>query len=501
MKILSAAQIKALDAATILAQGITSGQLMERAATACTDWLTATFSRDTPFVIFCGSGNNGGDGLCIARQLLGNGYAVKAFLVAEEDRLTPDTRRALKRLQSDNSSNIEIVSPSGLQIEALPGGIVVVDALRGTGLQGPLTGDFDRIVRQLSGLSNTIVAIDMPSGLPPDGNMDGDSAVVQAHYTLVLGGYKRSLLHPETGVYAGKEVLLDIGLEDTLPDNSGGHFFTFSKAEVAPMYRPRQPFSHKGSHGTAFIIGGEHGMIGAAALAVKAASRAGAGKVRGLVPGCGYTILQTLAPEAMCKISGTEYLEDFDGWQDATAVAVGPGMGTEEPTAKALEAMLRECRKPMVLDAGALGILGKNKSWLHGLPPFTILTPHPKEFERMFGETPDSFARVDLARSEAMRYKIIIVVKDRYTAVCMPDGAVHYNLSGNAALATGGSGDVLCGVITGLLSSGYRPGVAALLGVYLHGTAGEIASRKWGMESVIAGDIVAALGRAFKTLA
>lgn len=494
MKILSAQQLRDWETATMHRQSASVHSLMLRAATACADWFEAHVSRQQPVAILCGTGHNGGDGLVLARLLNERGYGVKAFLLKHREHLAEATADALRELLEAGEDVVEEMQ-EGAHFANIPDDVVLVDAILGIGTSRALDGWLGEIVERISQLPNPKIALDLPTGASADVLLDGP--VMKVQHTLTFSTYKRTLLHPEVGKFAGDVHVLDIGLDADALDEISSHFFTLGRADAAACYRPREPFSHKGTHGTAFLIGGSKGMIGAIALATQAASRAGAGKTRVLAPECGYEILQTLAPEAMCKTSGQDVVEAFQDWETAKAVGVGPGIGTAPQTADALAEFLDACTLPLVLDADALTIIGERKELIHKIPAGAILTPHPKEFERVFGETPDTLRRVDAARQAAMRHNITIVLKDRYTAVCTPGGAVWYNLAGNAGLATGGSGDVLCGAITGLLTSGYGPCEAAMLGVWLHATAGDFAARRLGMEAVIAGDVVAHLGDAF----
>ncbi len=497
MKLLSADQIRQWDAATIAAQGVSSLELMERAASACTEWLTAHYSTETPFVIVCGTGNNGGDGLAITRQLLAKGYAAMAMLVRHTDALSPDCEANRERLAA---SAVQELRP-GSFLSELPHEIIVIDALFGTGLNRPLAGYVADFISKLNELPNTKIAIDIPSGLPADGLPRKNAEILKATHTLTFQQYKRGMLHNEGGAFCGEVHLLDIGLTPDFLQEADAHWHTADKVEIRQRYRPRDPFSHKGTHGTAYIIGGSYGLIGAALLATQAAGRAGAGKVRALVPECGYGVIQGGAPEAMCRTSGERHLEAMEGWESAKGIGIGPGLGTEHATVMAYKAFLEKIDRPVVLDADALNILGEHPEWLQLVPKRSILTPHPKELERMFGKTDNSAARAELVREKAMEHELVIISKDRHTLTAFPDGRCFYNIYGNAGLATGGSGDVLCGILTGLLAQGYEPESAALLGVYLHAVAGDTAAAVTGMEALVAGDIVANIGRAYLTLA
>jgi hydroxyethylthiazole kinase-like uncharacterized protein yjeF len=499
MKLFTAAQIRAADAYTISATPIASIDLMERAAAACRDWILFNFAKDSLFVILCGTGNNGGDGLALARMLHREGYGVKAFLLQTGADRSPDCQTNLERLQRSAPAQIDTLPPD-TYITDIAAHIIIIDAIFGTGLNRAPQGWLARFIRKVNELPNRVISIDIPSGLSADSLPAAGDAVVEAEHTLSFQFHKRSMLHPEGGRCCGHIHVLDIGLHPQFIAATPANFHTIDLEEVRKHYRPRQPFTHKGTYGTAFLAGGSHGMIGAIALATRAASRAGAGKVFVLAPEVGYNILQTLAPEAMCLSSGHSYIENISGHEDATAIGIGCGLGTQKETIEALAAFVEAAKDPLVLDADALNIIARRPELLSKLPAGSILTPHPKEFERLFGPTADSMQRLELARMQAMRCNLYILLKDRHSVLISPEGDCWYNLTGNAGLATAGSGDVLTGIITGLLAQRYSPLAAAMLGIYLHGLAGELAAVQHSQEALLPTDIIENLGKAFQQL-
>lgn len=500
MKIFTAAQIKACDAYTIHAASISSADLMERAAARCTEWLTENFPREMVFIVLCGTGNNGGDGLAVTRMLHRAGYGAKAFLLQISPEMSADCANNLQRLQRMDSEIVSILQP-GSFITDLPGNIVIIDAILGTGLNRDAEGWVADFIRHINHLENKKVAIDIPSGMPAD-NIPGEEALIlKVDDTLSFQFYKRSFLHPETGRYAGRIHILDIGLNKTFIAGTQTNYHIIDGEQVKALHHRRDIFAHKGTFGNALIIAGSYGMMGAAVLATKAALRSGAGKVKAFIPECGYNILQTSVPEAMCATKGEKFVTTIAGWQEATAIGIGPGLGMQEYTARAFADFIQACKQPVILDADALNLLAKQPELLHKLPKNSILTPHPGEFERLFGKTVNSMMALEHARTQAMRLNIYIVLKGHYTAVVTPEGECHYNITGNPGMATGGSGDVLTGILTGLLAQGYEPGDTALIGVYLHGLAGDMAAAKHSEDALIAGDIIEHLGTAFKTVA
>jgi NAD(P)H-hydrate epimerase len=472
---------------------------MERAAGKCAYWIRDHFQKDALFVILCGTGNNGGDGLALTRLLHQRGYGVKAFLLGLSKELSPDCQLNLERLQGLDPVLVSNVLPDTF-ITDIPSHIVIIDAILGTGLNRPVQGWIASFIDHINHLPNKKIAIDIPSGLPPDNVPDNDVIVLKAQDTLSFQFYKRTFLHPESGIYAGNVHILDIGLSKAFISATQSQFKTTDEQDVKAIYKPRSPFSHKGTFGSVLMAGGSYGKMGAITLSSKAALHAGAGLVTALVPDCGYNILQTAVPEVMCRTSGDRALEKIDGWEEIKAIGIGPGMGTDEKSIAALTGFLDACKHPVILDADALNIISKQPELLGKLPKGSIITPHPKEFSRLFGTNTNSLIQVDNARIQAIRYNINIVLKGHHTAVVTEEGECWYNMTGNAGMATGGAGDVLTGIISGLYAQGYQPHEAALLGVYLHGLAGDLAAKDLSQEALTAGDIIGYLGKAFLTL-
>lgn len=499
MKIFSASQIRACDTYTIHASKITSYELMERAAGKCVAWINDHLAADTSFIVLCGSGNNGGDGLAITRMLHRQGYSVKAFVLRLGEKLSEDCRKNFEKLNGIDNTLVEILPPDSM-IEAVPENVVIIDALLGTGLNRPAEGWVAEFIQHINELPNRVVSIDIPSGMPADNIPDEDSAVIKATWTLSFQFYKRAFLHPETGKYGGVLYILDIGLSGTFISSTHTSYNILDQDEIRQRYRTRERFTHKGDYGLAYIIAGSKGMMGAAVLATKGAIRSGAGKVRALVPECGYDIMQISVPEAMCSISGETSMSRVRDWEVADTVGIGPGLGTAESTARAFSDFVTAYKEPLVIDADGLNLLAGEPDLLHKLPANSILTPHPKEFEKLFGKTKHSMQMLELARTQSMKYNIFLVLKGHNTVVVSPEGECWYNITGNAGMATGGSGDVLTGIITGLLAQGYPSFDAAKIGVYVHGLAGDYAAAKWSEQSLAAGDIIDKLGKAFRTI-
>jgi ADP-dependent NAD(P)H-hydrate dehydratase / NAD(P)H-hydrate epimerase len=500
MKIFTAAQIRACDAYTIQASGIQSLELMERAATKCVGWIKDNLPKETLFVVLCGTGNNGGDGLAITRMLNQRGYGVKAFLLQFSKELSADCQANLQRLKNLDRDLVSVVAPDTFITDILSQ-IVILDAILGTGLSRPTEGWIATFIDHINQLPNRKIAIDIPSGLPADVIPDNDAAIVKVKDTLSFQFYKRTFLHPESAAFAGNIHILDIGLDQTFIHATPSQYKTIEQSDIAAIYRPRDPFAHKGTYGRALMIGGSYGKMGAITLSSKAALRAGAGLVSALIPECGYSSLQTAVPETMCRTSGKKAIDQIDDWEQMDAIGVGPGMGTDGKTVAAIAAFIDACKQPIVIDADALNIVAGHPDLLAKLPKDSVLTPHPKEFARLFGDNTNSMIQLDHARIQAMRCNVNIVLKGHHTAVITAEGECWYNMNGNPGMATGGAGDVLTGMITGLIAQGYTPLEAALMGVYLHGLAGDLAAKDLSQEAMIAGDIIDYLGKAFLSFA
>jgi hydroxyethylthiazole kinase-like uncharacterized protein yjeF len=497
MEILSAEQIRAWDEFTMQHEPIMSIDLMERAAASCHRWLEKNGYTGRSFAIYCGKGNNGGDGLALARMLSEAECFVTVFILEFGFKGTDDFQINLARLHQ-TSAEVRFIQGVDNFHPVTPGD-VLIDALLGSGLNRKLEGVAAELVEYLNRSGNEIIAIDIPSGLFVSRSSKGN-VVIQATHTLSFQCFKPAFLMPENALSVGEVHILDIGLHPGYLQQVSREAELLDAGIVRAIFRPRPVFAHKGNFGHALLVAGSFGKMGAAVLGARACLRAGAGLLSCHVPGCGYPILQTTIPEAMVFVDTDDRIQtDFEGDPSEYAVVgVGPGIGMEGRTVEFLRELLRGCRKPMVLDADALNILASSAGLWELVPPYSILTPHPKEFERLFGPSSDDYARVSLALEEARRRQCIVVLKGHYSYIAMPGGKGYFNSTGNAGMAKGGSGDVLTGILTGLLSQGYSPGEAALLGVYLHGLAGDLAAATWSQESMLASDLIEHLGRAYE---
>ncbi len=500
MKILTPAQIRALDAYTIANERIKSIDLMERAANAFVTWFMQQFpaAQQRPINIFCGPGNNGGDGLAIARLLNRKHYSVAVFICQIGDKRSEDFKKNLKKIPYRRGLPVTpIIENDNLPIFEKKE--IIIDAIFGSGLNRTITGYWARLIDHINAFPNEIVAVDIPSGLFAESTTDG--AVIHAAYTLSFELPKRAFFFPENQDRLGNCYIQPIGLNQQFIKVEKVSNYLITKGLVQSLLKDRAKFSHKGTFGHALLVVGSLGKMGAAILATKACLRSGVGLVTVHAPKCGYTILQIGCPEAMTSIDAHEnYLSEFPDISNFKTIGIGCGIDQKEATQKALFALLQQVDSPMVLDADALNILANNPDQLKHIPANSILTPHPKEFERLFGKTTNDFARNELQLAKAKALNCIILLKGANTAVALPDGTCYFNSTGNPGMATGGSGDVLTGILTGLLAQGYTPKSAVILGVYLHGLAGDLAAKDKGQESLIAGDLVDYIGKGFQNL-
>lgn len=496
MKIYNSQQTKELDKYTINEQKISSLDLMERAAKECTNWLIKTYTTQTPFVIFCGLGNNGGDGLAIARMLYLLNYNVSVFVLNYSHKNSADFNAnlaALKNLIPVHKINNEKDFPEIFLNN------IVIDAILGAGINKPITGIVKKLINTLNTVPVTKIAIDVPSGLQYENNVEIEQqTILYANHTLSFDFPKLCFLLPSTAVYVGKWHVLNIQLSAYYKANTTSCYEYITLNIIHDIINPRDTFSHKGTFGHAELIGGSYGKMGAVVLATKAALKTGAGLVTAYTPNCGTDIVQISVPEAMWT-NNKESKHFLKGAYVSAkkTVGIGPGMGTNSKTSSFLKQVLQNTTNPMVVDADALNILSKNMEWMAYLPKLSILTPHPKEFKRLVGNFTDDTDKLNKLKIFANTHKCIVVLKGAHTTIAVPNHTTYINSTGNSGMATAGSGDVLTGIITSLLAQNYTPIHAALLGVYLHGLSGDLAIEKTGKPSLIASDLIAYLGKAY----
>ena len=496
MQILNAEEIRAWDQYTIQHEPVASIDLMERAASKCAEWIEKQAWKPKQFKIFCGKGNNGGDGLAIARLLLQKNYSVSVYVLESGKAGSRDFQTNLQRLSE------LLFEPSYLQSEenfpSVKASDVVIDALFGSGLNQPLHGLAAYLADHINSSGALVVSIDLPSGLFID-RSSKENAVVEADHTLTFQCFKLGLLVQENARFIGEVHVLDIGLHPKFLKEKSSLQTLVDELFIKSIFRPRNAFAHKGAYGHALLITGSYGKMGAAVLATKACLYSGAGLTTSYIPKCGYSILQMAVPEAMVLTDENEnHLSSLPGEMERySVIGMGPGIGTEEATQKVISFIIRRSHKPLVIDADGLNCLSLQKDLLHQLPAYSVLTPHPKEFDRLFGEHKNDFDRIQTAQQKAKKYNLVIVLKGHHTLVTASDGPIYFNSTGNAGMAKGGSGDVLTGIITALVAQGYESQLAAVLGVYLHGYAGDVAAQALSQEAMVATDLIAFLPQAF----
>jgi NAD(P)H-hydrate epimerase len=495
VKIFSVSQIKEWDAFTIQNEPVSSINLMERAAKASVAWITEHFNNSFSFKIFCGRGNNGGDGLAIARLLIENLYKVSVYIAGDKTG-SDDFEKNLERLTAISNDIYFLESENSFP--AINDDIII-DALFGTGLNKKPSDIFSSLINYINKYAAKIISIDIPSGLFADKSSKGNS-IIKANNTVSFQNQKLAFLLPENEYFIGEVFLPDIRLSKEFEDKEESDYVFTDRNIIRNIYIQRSPFSNKGDYGYACLLAGSYGMMGASILSAKACLRSGVGKLTCYIPSVGYEVLQTSVPEAMCKTFGNKFLEEANDFKSYDVVGIGPGIGNHLSHKELLQNLFSNFKKPVVIDADALNVLSENKSLYKTIPAGSILTPHPKEFERLFGKSDSDFDRIKLASAKAKELNIYIVLKGHYTFIATPGGKGYFNSTGNSGMATAGAGDVLTGIITGLLAQRYSPINACILGVYIHGLAGNIAAEKNSKEALIAGDIIHFLGAAFKEI-
>ena len=513
MKILPVEKIREADAFTIENEPIASIDLMERAASKVYDWfMKRCKTKEVSVKIFCGIGNNGGDGLALARMLFFTGIIPQVFVVRFSDKMSRDCEINFNRLKDCRDVTLvaseseipmyEIFSEDDFPI--IKDDDIVIDAILGSGLNRNVEGFAAELISHLNNNNAIRIAIDIPSGLFADGGQQSmfiahssqliAHSIFKADYTLSFQFPKLAFMFPENDAFVGRWEVLDIGLHKDFIDNVETLNFYTTEDMAMPILRKRTKFSHKGTYGHALLVAGSTGKTGAALLAAEACLRTGVGLLTAHLPKDALLPMQIYLPEAMTSIDKSEtHCTEIDDIIPYTAIGVGPGIGKNAETATLLKKIIQEATQPLVLDADALNIISENPTWLSFLPDNTILTPHPKEFERLFGKMNNSYERLELQRKMSVTHNIIIVLKGAHTAITFPNGTCFFNSTGNPGMATAGSGDVLTGMILSLLAQRYTPQEAALLGVYLHGKAGDYAANEIGEYSMIARDMIKSL--------
>lgn len=499
IKIFETAKIKDLDQYTIDHEPIDSIDLVERASVAFVNEFYHHYMKQSRVVVFAGQGNNGADALAIARLLQSEGYRVEVYLFNPTQNLSVDCEINKQRLLMDGQVHlIEVIEDFTPPV--LTERDVVIDGLFGSGLNRPLAGGYAAVIQYINQSDAKVVAIDIPSGLfGEDNSLNEPENIICADQTYTFESPKLAFVLPENAPYVGKWKVLPIGIHPTILEETETSYMMVTDEDFEGEIRERNTFDHKGVFGHALLIAGGKGKIGAAVLAATACMRSGVGLLTAHVPERAEAVLQTTIPEVMLSLdSNRDYLSELPPIDHFSAIAMGPGIDVRKSSHTVLDNLLQTAKQPLVLDADALNIMAQHPELIDLLPSHTILTPHPKEFDRLFGECSSGYERLHRASAVAVKHKLCIILKGAYAAICTLEGNIYINSTGNPGMATAGSGDVLTGVILGLLAQGYTPETAAVLGVYLHGSAGDFAALNNSEESMIASDIIRMLGKAFK---
>jgi len=502
MKILGPAQIREVDTRTIQQEPVSSIDLMERAARACHRRLLKLLEPQQNVLVFCGKGNNGGDGLAITRLLCDSGFSCKAVLVHYTEHFSNDAAENYRRLKDKYpASLLELHSENDLGAFTYDANALAIDALLGTGINKAVDGLLGDVIQFVNDRFVKVVSVDVPSGLFVDKSSRGNTKIIRSTLTLSFQLPKLAFLLPENAQFVQEFELLDIQLSTAalLAQSTNNYYVT--KDLVASLLKPRPKFSHKGQFGRVLLLAGSKGKSGAALISARAALRSGAGLLSACSTPDTLAGLLTHAPEAMGIASGNaEHIDGIDKPENYDAIAFGPGTGLHPDTQQTLKKILSYCSGKLVIDADGLNILSEHKTWLSFLPPNTILTPHPGEFERLCGKHHDDFERLEALRHFSVKHNCLVILKGAHSAIAMPDGNVFFNSSGNAGLAKGGSGDGLTGILLGLLSRGYSAPQAAILGTFVHGYAADLCIKKKSMESLLISDVIERLPQAFRKL-
>jgi ADP-dependent NAD(P)H-hydrate dehydratase / NAD(P)H-hydrate epimerase len=505
LKILTAPQVKDADQFTIKNEPIKSIDLMERAASKCFDWIFENApviftplnvsESNWVFNIVCGVGNNGGDGLAIARQLLKNGYDVNVFIVpftqnfSEDFKINEEKLKKIKPIYITNKKDIPDFKKNEL----------IVDAIFGIGLSKPVEEIAMSVITAINNSGAPVVSIDIPSGLFSDDNSKNNrNYIVKADFTLTFQTPKIAFFLEENASYLGKITTLDIQLHKSYFESLNASWYLLDKELISYLIKIRNKFSHKGNYGHALIVGGSNTKTGAVVLAAKGCFKAGSGLVTVHVPKCARTIIQTTIPEAMCITDINEnFISKSIDLATYESIAIGPGMGQNTETADALKVIIDNYHHAIIFDADAINILSNNKDWLNAIPSLSIFTPHIGEFKKLVGEFTNDFEKITMQLNFSSQYNCYVVLKGAHTTISTPHKKLYFNSTGNPGMAKAGAGDTLTGIITGLKTQGYSSLDSCLIGVYIHGLAGDLAAINDGEESIMATDIINFTGKAF----
>lgn len=499
MKIFNSHQIRTIDRLTTENEPVASIDLMERAALAIKNWVTSRFEKSRPFIVFAGTGNNGGDGLALARLLRIEGFSVEVFIINTGSNLTPDLQINIQRYAKCFGANPTIISNES-EIPLIDSNTIIVDSIFGSGLTRPPSDFAAKVISFINNSGATVLAIDMPSGLFDEKNETVNShLIIRANFTLALQFPRLSFFFPENHCFIGQWEVLPIGLHPHAIESTNSSYEYVINDNITQIIPERSKYSHKGTYGHCMLIAGIYGMCGAAILAANAAIRSGVGLLTIHTPAQCYPIVQQCVPEAIFSIDEDDAcFTNCVPNSSFTAIAIGPGIGTRTRTLDGLIELLRNTKVPMIIDADALNLIATMPELLKSIPAHSIITPHPKEFERLFGPSLCGYSQLQLAIDKAREYDVNIILKGAHSKIITPKGKVYINSTGNPGMATAGSGDVLTGIIVSLLAQKISAENAAILGTYIHGFAGDLAAQQIGQVALTASNIIDHIGFAFK---
>ncbi len=511
MKVVSARQMQMIDQRAIGEFGIAGLTLMENAGKKVVEAIRREFEdlKKKKVDIFAGKGNNGGDGLVVARLLNRERVKARVFLSARKNELTGDARTNLKRALEDKLEIVELSNLAGLK-SAISESDIIVDALLGTGTKGKVKGFLASLIEILNGENKPIVSIDIPSGLQADkGTVLG--VCIKATHTVTLGLPKSGLVFFPGAAYVGKLSIADIGLPRQLLEDEGIALNLITEDEVVTSLPLREAEAHKGSFGHVFVLAGSVGLSGAAALTSLAALRSGAGLVTLGVPRSLNQVMERKLTEVMTKplpeteektLALTAYKEIEKFSLRADVLALGPGLSVNPKTAELVRKIVRGIERPLVIDADGINALSGHLQVFAGGHSLRVITPHPGEMARLLGISPSEVQqeRIGIARKVAAKHKIIVVLKGARTVIASPQEDTYLNPTGNPGMASGGSGDVLTGLIAGLIGQKMKPLEACRTAVYIHGLAGDLAALDRGQMSLIASDLLEKIPGVLKRL-
>ena len=497
LKILNSEQLGQVDQLSVQDQQITSWQLMERASIEATQHILKYISKhQQQIIVLAGNRNNGGDGLAIAHHLKNSGFQVDIYVFNYAPKPSSDFSKNLNRLAKTKVTNVD----KNTNFPHIDKKCVVIDSIFGVGLNRRLPELVENWIAFFNATDALVFAIDVPSGLYLDRLPDEDEKVFQADKTFTFQLPKLALLFPSTARNAGDTEIVDIGLSKTAIRQIEAKDHYLTKKQIQQKLIKRDRFSHKGTFGHALLVGGSYGMNGSIRLAAEACMRSGVGKTTCKVPKSAVDILQIAVPEVMLLASEKhKYIDDTKDLSAYDSIGIGVGIGTKSKVRATFADHIQKAVKPILVDADGINCLAKDKNLLYQLPENSILTPHPGEMQRLKKLSADPFVRKKEIEAFANKYQIILVYKDAHTMITNGKQS-YFNSTGNAGMATAGSGDVLTGLITGLLAQGYQPLEAATIGVYLHGLAGDFAVSKMGEHTMLSRDIISNLGEVFLKL-